>query len=99
MIRFFAALALVTSALFANAQQAPWVKINGQDAHPSRVLAKLKATPAKAAPAQPVYKIDQSFSHLPGLAVVSIIDQAGLKAAVGGDDAAALQETIRRLEA
>lgn len=99
MIRLFLGLVALSSVLAASA--AEWVKIDGAEAHPTRVLAKLKAAQniAQLAAKAPDVKLKQSYSEIPRLVVIEAKDPATLKAAAGGDEAAALKKTINDLKA
>src|SRR5688572_23238746 len=103
MIRLFAVVAALSS-IFASLA-AETVKINGREAHPSRVLVKYRAVPDRAAlaaeAAAPKVDVKRKFSHIPRLATVEFKDKAALKAAAAAnpDPAASLQETIRQMQA
>lgn len=99
MIRLFAVLIVLTGVLATSA--ADTVKINGREAHPTRVLAKFKKKGNAAAAAAAGITVYRQYSQIPGLATVEVAGVAALKAAVAGDPdpAAALKATIKTMEA
>jgi len=101
MIRLFVGLVAMLSVLAASAEE--WVKIDGVEAHPTRVLAKLKAAQniARLAAAAPDVKVKRTFSEIPRLVVIEPKDPALLKKAVANDTdpAAGLKKTINDLKA
>ncbi len=101
MIRLFVGLVALSCVLATSA--AEWVKIGGHEAHPTRVLARLKPAQnlARLAVVAPDADVKRKYSEVPGLVVIELKDQAKLKAAVAGDadPAAALKKTINDLKA
>lgn len=101
MIRLFAGLVLLSAVIAAPA--AEWVNIDGREAHPTRVLAKLKPSQniARLGAAAPNFAVKRAYSQIPGLAAIEIKDKAALKNAVAGnaDPAAGLKKTIADLTA
>lgn len=93
---------LVALSILLVASGAEWVKIDGREAHPTHVLAKFKAGGNVArlgAVAQDI-KVDRTYSHIPGLAVLEARDVAKVKAsvAIDTDPAAVLKKTIENLK-
>jgi subtilisin family serine protease len=92
---------LVLTCLFATSAVES-VKINGKEAHPTRVLAKFKPAADRGdLAASADVAVQRRYSQVPGVVTVELADQAKLKARVGGNATpeAPLLETIKTLKA
>ncbi len=101
MIRLFAGLVLLAGLVAVSAVE-PIVTIDGAEAHATRVLAKFKpAADVGQATAAANMKVSRRFSTIPGLAVIDLKEQPGVKAALAqnANPDAALKESIRQLMA
>ena len=97
MIRLFVGLVALSSVLAASA--AEWVKIDGVEAHPTRVLAKLKPAQnvARLGVVAPDVKVKRTHSQIPQLLVIE--PKAAAAVAAGADQAGAIKKTIKDLQA